>query len=132
MKVLFVCSGNAHRSPLAAALLKKLKPDVVVDSAGIRIAIPIAEEVRAYLATKNAEQYLKSFPEPLTSKRLEDYDVIIAMQQRHKIAVATICPSCEEKTVVWDIEDPYSMTPEDRKEIYMQIEEKVKELAKTL
>ena len=34
MKILFVCSGNACRSPLADALLKKLRPDVEVDSAG--------------------------------------------------------------------------------------------------
>ncbi len=132
MKVLFVCSGNAHRSPLAEALLKKLRPDLTVDSAGIRVVIPIAEEVRAYLARENAEQYLKPLPEPLASKQLEDYDLIIAMQQRHKIAVTIMCPSCEDKTVVWNIEDPYSMTPSDAEEIYREIEEKVKKLAETL
>jgi len=132
MKILFVCSGNAHRSPLAEALLKKLRPDLTVDSAGIHVAIPIAQEVHAYLASKNAEQYLKPFPEPLASKQLENYDTIIAMQQRHKIAVTTMCPSCEDKTVVWNIEDPYAMTSEDAEETYRKIEEKVKELAKTL
>ena len=132
MKILFVCSGNAHRSPLAEALLKKLRPDLTVDSAGIHVSIPIAHEVHAYLTSKNAEQYLKPLPETLASKQPENYDKIIAMQQRHKIAVTIISPSCEDKTTVWNIEDPYSMTPEDAKEIYRQIEEKVKQLAKTL
>ncbi|MCJ7431679.1 low molecular weight protein arginine phosphatase, partial [Candidatus Bathyarchaeota archaeon] len=49
MKVLFVCSGNAHRSPLAEALLKKMRPDLQVDSAGLRVAIPISDHVREYL-----------------------------------------------------------------------------------
>jgi len=44
MRVLFVCSGNAHRSPLAEALLRKAKPDWVVDSAGLHVAILIADE----------------------------------------------------------------------------------------
>ena len=46
MKVLFVCSGNAHRSPLAEALLKKLRQDIEVDSAGIHTAISIAEKIK--------------------------------------------------------------------------------------
>ena len=37
-RVLFVCTGNAYRSPISEALLKKLGPDWVVDSAGTKIA----------------------------------------------------------------------------------------------
>jgi len=33
MRVLFVCSGNAHRSPLAEALLRKMRPDRSIDRA---------------------------------------------------------------------------------------------------
>jgi predicted protein tyrosine phosphatase len=28
MRILFVCSGNAYRNPLAEALLRKLRPDL--------------------------------------------------------------------------------------------------------
>jgi protein-tyrosine-phosphatase len=59
MKVLLVCSGNAHRSPLAEALPKKMRPDLEVDSAELHIAIPISEEARRYLRKENTEQYLK-------------------------------------------------------------------------
>jgi len=62
MSVLFVCSGNAHRSPLAEALLKKLRPDLEIESSGIHIAIPISEEATNFLTKENAEQYLKKTP----------------------------------------------------------------------
>jgi protein-tyrosine phosphatase len=132
MKVLFVCSGNAHRSPLAEALLKKLRPDLEVDSAGLHTAIPISEEAREYLEKESAQQYLKKIPESLDTKRLDDYDLIIVMQLRHKGAVLTRCPECESKIVVWNIEDPYFMSHEDAEKVYKQIEDKVTELARIL
>jgi len=132
MKVLFVCSGNAHRSPLAEALLKKMRPDLEVDSAGLHVAIPISEEVRKYLSKEDAEQYLKKAPENLASKPLEQYDLIIAMQHGHKDGVLDRCPECEDKTVVWNIEDPYFMSHDYAEQVYRQIEEKVRQLAKSL
>lgn len=132
MKVLFVCSGNAHRSPLAEALLKKFRPDLQVDSAGLHIAIPISEEVKSYLTEENAAQFIKKFPESLASKPLKEYDLIVAMQNRHKEAIVNMCPQCGNKTAVWDIEDPYFMDPRDARRVYRQIKEKVEELASSL
>jgi protein-tyrosine-phosphatase len=132
MRVLFVCSGNAHRSPLAEALLKKLRPDLEVDSAGLRVAIPIAEEVKEYLAKENAAQYLKKAPESLDSKHLRDYDLIVAMEQRHKDAIVFKCPECKSKVVVWNIKDPYLLEHEHAKKIYNQIKGRVAELAESL
>lgn len=132
MKILFVCSGNAHRSPLAEALLKKMRPDLHVESAGLRIAIPISEKVRQYLAKENADQHLKKTPENVNTKELRDYDLIIAMEQKHRDAILTLCPECENKIVVWNIEDPYFMRNEEAQTIYRQIEQKVGELAGAL
>ncbi len=132
MKVLFVCSGNAHRSPLAEALLKKLRPDLKVDSAGIHVAIPVSEEAKRFLAKDDAAQYLKMVPENLGSKQLNEYDLIVAMEQRHKDAVLSRCPECESRIAVWNIEDPYFLPPENAERIYEQIKEKVEELAASL
>jgi len=132
MKVLFVCSGNAHRSPLAEALLKKLRPDLEVASAGIHVAIPVSEEAKRFLAKDDAAQYLKIFPEDLGSKQLSEYDLIVAMEQRHKDAVLNRCPECEGRIVVWNIEDPYFLPSENAEMIYEQIKEKVEELATSL
>ncbi|MCJ7422678.1 low molecular weight phosphatase family protein [Candidatus Bathyarchaeota archaeon] len=131
MRILFICSGNAHRSPLAEALLRKLRPNWTVESAGTHVAIPISEEARAFLATENAEQYLKPAPEDLDSKPLRNYDLIVAMEQKHKNAVLRKCPECESRIVVWGIEDPFLMQHEDAKRIYEQIKGKVAALAKS-
>ena len=80
--------------------MRKIKPDWIVDSAGISVAIPIAEEVREYLAKEGAEQYLKNKPESLSSKRLRDYDVIVAMETRHRDYVFSLCPECADKIIV--------------------------------
>ena len=132
MRVLFVCSGNAHRSPLAEALLKKLRPDLEVESAGTSTSIPISEEIRKYLAKEGAAQYLKRIPENLRSKRLKDYDLIVAMEQRHKDAVVAVCAECEQRTVVWGIEDPYFLNHEHAERVYKQVEDKVRQLAKSV
>jgi len=131
MKVLFVCSGNAHRSPLAEALLKKFRPDLKVDSAGTHVAIPISEETKKYLAKEKAKRYLKKVPESLDSKQLHEYDLIVAMEQRHRFAVLSKCSECEKKIVVWNIKDPYFLSPEHTESIYEQIKEKVAELAES-
>ncbi len=132
MKVLFVCSGNAHRSPLAEALLKKLRPDLQADSAGIHVAIPISEQAKEYLSRENAQQYLKKAPETLEQKKLNEYDLIVAMEQRHKDAVLSMCPECADKILVWNVQDPYFLPAEYGEKIYEQIKQKVKELADSL
>jgi len=131
VRVLFVCSGNSHRSPLAEALLRKAKPDWTVDSAGVSVAVPIADEVREFLRRENAEEYLKSSPESLGGKKLGDYDAIVAMEQGHGDYVLSLCPECGDKVVVWNVKDPYFMDREDAWKVYEQIREKVTELAKS-
>lgn len=132
MRVLFVCAGNAHRSPLAEALLKKLRPDVQTDSAGLRVAIPISEEAKKYLARENAQQYIKQTPESLDEKNLNQYDLIVVMEPRYRDAVLTRCPECADKIQAWDIRDPYFSPPEQGEKIYEQIKQNVKKLADSL
>jgi len=132
LKVLFVCSGNAYRSPVAEALLKKLRPDINVDSAGTDPAIPISPEAKEYLARENAEKYLKKNPKGLDSKQLGEYDLIVAMEPRHKDVVLSKCPECAEKIVVWNIDDPYFLPHGYAEKVFRQIKEKIHELADSL
>lgn len=132
MKVLFVCSGNSYRSPVAEALLKKVRPDIDVDSAGTHTAIPISNEALRYLATEDAEDYLKKTPEDLDSKQLWQYDVIVTMKTEHRDAILRKCPKCADRIVVWDIDDPYFLPEEYTRQIFKQIKAEIQELANTL
>ncbi len=85
MKVLFVCSGNVYRSPVAEALLKQFRSDVQADSAGTYSILPrISEGAKRFLKKEKALNYLKGQPEGLYKKKLDGYDLIVTMESRHK------------------------------------------------
>ena len=128
MNVLFVCTGNSCRSPVAEALFKKEKTDITVDSAGTHAYYKIMDNTKEYLETQNATQYLKSVPEDIEEKQLDAYDFIVTMNSIHKQFLLNICPQCAEKIRVWDIDDPYGLPPEQAERIFDQVRQKVKEL----
>jgi protein-tyrosine-phosphatase len=132
MKILFVCSGNAYRSPVAEALLRKFHPSVEVDSAGTDPAIPISVAAKKYLKDEAALKFLKQAPEGLQQKNLASYDLIIAMKPRHKALISAECPECTDRITVWDIDDPYFLPHGHTKRIFDQIKMKVSELTTLL
>jgi protein-tyrosine-phosphatase len=131
-KVLFVCTGNAYRSPICEALLKKLRPDLEVDSAGTKIARKITKEAREYLTAEDALQYLKKIPESIDGKQLKQYDIIIAMEKRHRDVVLKKCPECKNKIVVWDIPDKIFFLRGRTEKINNQMKKNVIEFAESL
>ena len=132
LKVLFVCTGNAYRSPICEALLKKLRPDLEVDSAGTRIAREITKEAREYLKSEDAIHYLKKTPESIDDKQLEQYNIIIAMEKRHGDVVLKKCPECKNKIVVWDIPDKIFFLHRRTEKINNRMKKKVTEFAESL
>ena len=131
-KILFVCTGNAYRSPICEALLKKLRPDLEVDSAGTRIARKITKEAKEYLMSEDALRYLKKAPESIDSKQLEQYNIIIAMEKRHQDVVLKKCPECKNKIVVWDIPDKIFFLRGRTEKINNQMKKNVAEYAESL
>lgn len=132
MKILFVCTGNAFRSPVAEALLKKYKPEIEVDSAGTNPSIPISSSARNYLVNKDAQMFLKKTPESLNKKKLNEYNLIIAMKPEHMLSILRKCPECKDKIVVWNIIDPYFLSSQDSDRVFKEINCKVKELIEKL
>jgi protein-tyrosine-phosphatase len=117
---------------LAEALLKKLRPDLTVDSAGLHVAIPIPKQVKDYLSGRNAVNFLKTYPESIEDKKLATYDLVVAMEPRHRQAVLRHCPQCKDRIVVWNIQDPYFEEHNVTDRIFSEIEKRVNELAESI
>jgi len=117
---------------MAEALLKKLRPDLQVDSAGTQVETKISEETQKYLAKQNATQYLKKTPESLKTKRLNEYDLIVAMERPHKNTILNECPECRSKIIVWNVQDLGVRPLGDIEKINTDIREKVTKLAESL
>ena len=87
------------------------------------------------MATQNAEQYLSArerAPESLKVKRLNDYDLIVTMEQVYERAILTECSGCRSKIVVWNIKVQGANPPENIERINNSIKEKLTELANSL
>ena len=132
MKILFVCTANCFRSPVAEALLKKLRRDLEADSAGTYPASTIAPKAKKLLEMESASKNLKKTPEGIEQKNMEEYDLIVAMKEEHRDYLLKEHPQLIEKILVWDIDDPYFLPAGSDRRILKEIEEKVRELSAAL
>ena len=132
MKILFVCTGNSYRSPVAEVLLKKVRGDLEDESAGTHPGGIIASNAKKFLEKENALKNLKGAPEGIDQKNLEEYNLIIAMKQNHKNELLRRCPQIEDKIQVWNIDDPIYLPYGSDKEVFEEIKRKILELAKSI
>lgn len=101
-RVLFVCTANAARSQMAEALLRNMRPDYEVFSAGTK---PTSVDPKALEALKNADISAAG----LHSKSLEKYrnqrfDYVIALCSKAGKECQTLSDAGE--FLAWDFEDP--------------------------
>lgn len=132
MKILFVCTGNSFRSPVAEALLKKVRGDFEVESAGTYPAGMIAPNAKKFLERENALENLKRTPEGIDQKNVEEYDLIIVMDENHKSEILKRYSQTEDRIKVWNIDDPIYLPYGADMEVYNEIKRKVMELAESI
>ena len=93
MHVLFVCTGNTCRSPMAAALLQHKNKEIMVSSAGLFVPWASPASENAVLAMQKKGIDLSAhLAQQLTPNMVESADVILAMTERHKDMILQMVP----------------------------------------
>lgn len=99
-EVVFLCTGNATRSVLAAALLAELRPDLSVASAGTLVieGCPISTRTRAgFEAIELAVPSHRS--RQARAEHLEAADLVVALAPEHVGWVRRELPSVADRTL---------------------------------
>jgi protein-tyrosine-phosphatase len=121
--VLFVCTHNAGRSQLAAALLDHLAAGRVhVSSAGSQPASALNPAVVQAMAEVGLD-ISREFPKPLTGDKVRAADVVITM------GCGDACPIFPGKRYLdWDLSDPAGLEVTAVRPIRDEINRRVREL----
>ena len=121
--VLFVCTHNAGRSQMAAALLDhQAAGRVHVTSAGSQPADQLNPAVVAAMAEVGLD-ISREFPKPLTAGKVQAADVVITM------GCGDACPIYPGKRYEdWDLPDPAGLAVEQVRPIRDDIERRVQQL----
>ena len=122
-KVLFVCTHNAGRSQMAAALLDhEAAGRVRVTSAGSQPADQLNPAVVQAMAEVGLD-ISREFPKPLTVDKVQAADVVVTM------GCGDACPFYPGKRYEdWDLPDPAGLSVEEVRTIRDDIERRVKVL----
>jgi protein-tyrosine-phosphatase len=127
-RLLFVCSGNTCRSPLAVGIAKKLFPqdlqqDISIASAGCSAVEGLPASSQAIeVAEKNGIDLSGHEARLLSRSLVREADLIIIMSEKHKETIGVLEPSALSYTYLLtdfcndeegDIPDPIGLGRED-------------------
>lgn len=107
MNILFVCSGNTCRSPMAEGYLKSLKlGGVTVASAGLQAGGYVSENSVAAMADMGIDISCH-IPRQITRQMCENSDKIICMTATHKALLELSGVAGDISVLGFGISDPY-------------------------
>lgn len=131
-KIMFICSGNTCRSPLAEGLFKKYLQEnnitnVEVGSAGVGAFPGDAVSINSILVAGNRGVDISEHrARNINPEHLLTTDLFFCMSESHKQVLLRHCD--EDKIVVLNVPDPYGRPIEIYEECAKQLESKFHEI----
>lgn len=102
--VLFACSMNAIRSPLAAAIAREQRPDIYIASAGVRRGDP--DGLAGAVARETGLSLDDHDPHSMTDLADLSFDLVITLSDEARDAVARLTRTNDIRHEHWDVDDP--------------------------
>lgn len=128
MRILFICTGNICRSPMAEVIARNGGKFTKVSSAGIYAFEGLGMTPTAKKALKKRGFKIgKGFKSTqFSTQMLGNFDTIVCMKESHKEFILRYGE--HENIHVWDLDDPFMGSLDTYMNVCTQIEEKIKEV----
>lgn len=134
--ILFVCTGNTCRSPMAQAIFNSLAVGTELSACSCGIygdgISPISKNAKSALAEIGIE--FEHISAPISKELIKNADFIVGMTSNHARNIIALFPEYADKVYAMpmDISDPYGGNIETYRSCRDEIEICVKQLIKTL
>lgn len=132
MNILFVCTGNTCRSPMAEAMLKQMDEQLFVQSAGIYAAAGSEANPHTVEVLQSHSIPCDHRSKQVTPSLMEWADIVLTMTISHEAQLVRTYPTYEEKIftlkeyvqgVSGDITDPFGQAVTVYEQTYLDLHE---------
>lgn len=148
-KVLFVCTANQTRSPIAAKMFEKMMERAGISGIQVSSAGTFtgggepASSMTLEMAKMMGLDLSKHISTAITTEMIRDHDLILVMEELHRVAIISMCPDIDDRIKLLGtfapnvrpdegIPDPTGLPPLAYRSCFAQIMEAIEGIIKAI